>query len=236
METAVVIQGPTTYYKEIIPVYKNCSGVVWCTWMDEPADAIIAIEQSNIHLHLIDKPKHSGVVNINYQSKSTYEGLIKAKELFNAQMYIKIRSDFDISDVNLLSRRFADIGLPLNFLGWAKIKGGFFLDYIVAGNFDEMTTFWAYEDANVGEPFPEKFLTSRYYQVYDENIDIENLIKTNNIEFPLLNDIDIYWIKRQVNIKKFMYDMVLNYHGYKFNRIILFIKEKLSPIKKKFLK
>jgi hypothetical protein len=48
----IVIQGPTTYYKETIEKYKNISNVVWSTWEDEPVTNLNYIKE---HIPLILK-------------------------------------------------------------------------------------------------------------------------------------------------------------------------------------
>jgi hypothetical protein len=34
----IVIQGPTTYWDQIIEVYKDVPNVVWSTWDNEPIE------------------------------------------------------------------------------------------------------------------------------------------------------------------------------------------------------
>ena len=42
----IVIQGPTNYYKQIIPIYENIPNVVWSTWDGEPEENILFIKNA----------------------------------------------------------------------------------------------------------------------------------------------------------------------------------------------
>ena len=56
-KTGIAIQGPTTYYKEISEFYKAFDvPVVFTTWKNEPAENVLYIERSGIHVELIDIP------------------------------------------------------------------------------------------------------------------------------------------------------------------------------------
>lgn len=208
LNVSIIIQGPTSYYKEILDAYSNYSKVLWCTWKDEPSTNIKAIEKSGIVVHLIEKPNISGNSNINLQCKSTYEGLLKCNELFQTDYYIKIRSDFRISNISLLCQRFIKKKSDLNFLGWANIDGGFILDYIVFGDFENMKKFWKFEDiADQGNPCPEIFLMKRFF---GNEISISDLQRLSVKMSPSINNIDIQWLSRNKEIKSFLSFLLLN--------------------------
>lgn len=68
----IVIQGPTTYYKEVVAHYKNIPNVVWSTWNDESASHISYIQQAGIAMLLQTKTdiEHRHY-NVNLQCLST---------------------------------------------------------------------------------------------------------------------------------------------------------------------
>ena len=99
----IALQGPTTYYNEIINCYKDVPNIVWSTWDDEPADNLKAIEDSNIKLITNSKPPFPGYLNINFQNVSSTFG-IKYLIDKNVTEILKVRGDVLISDpVKLLS-------------------------------------------------------------------------------------------------------------------------------------
>lgn len=224
-DISIIIQGPTKYYKDIIGVYSNLDNVLWCTWEDEPSEVISFIREVGIIVYLISKPNNSGYWNVNFQCKSTYEGLLKSKELFNTKYYIKIRSDFQITNISSLCDRFILKNEEINFLGWANMLDGFFLDYIVFGDFINMTKYWEFNDQESnGYPCPEVFLMNRYFNM---NLNSNFITKEFNSKFPFLNDINIYWLSRGINLRDFSEDLYLNYDCF---NLYYYFKFKLKKI------
>ena len=225
-DVSIIIQGPTQYYKEIVEIYKNLDKVLWCTWEDEPLEVINSIRESGIVVYLISKPLNPGYWNVNLQCKSTYEGLLKCKELFDSKYYLKIRSDFKITNVGLLSERFIIKNNKINFLGWANMLEGFFLDYIVFGDYDNMQKFWNFkDDKNNGYPCPEIFLMKRFF---GNEICIDSLKNKSIPRLPLLNGINLYWVSRGINIRDFSTELELNYTE---KRWFYYIKFKMKSLK-----
>jgi len=206
---SIIIQGPTQYYKEIIDTYKCVDNVLWCTWDDEPLEVINSIKEAGICIHLISKPQYAGYWNINLQCKSTYEGMLKCKEIYNSKFYLKIRSDFKITNVNLLLKRFSIKNEKINFLGWANMLQGFFLDYIVFGDFESMKKYWnIQDDINNGHPCPEIFLMNNFF---GSECGLEGFKKEYIPKLPLLDGINFYWISRGINIRDFSPELEFNY-------------------------
>ncbi|WP_343707624.1 hypothetical protein [Flavobacterium sp.] len=225
LDVSIIIQGPVKYYKEVIDSYKGIKNVLWCTWEDEPEEEIRVIRESGIVVHLIQKPKYSGYWNVNFQCKSSYEGLLKSKELFDSNYYLKIRSDFKITNVPLLCKRFVLKREQINFLGWANMLEGFFLDYIVFGNYDSMSKYWKFIDnENNGNPCPEIFLMRRYL---GDNL-LSSEIKNNySTKLPLLDGIDFYWLSRGINIRDFSPELDFNY---KEKKVYYYLRFKIKSI------
>jgi hypothetical protein len=224
-DISIIIQGPTKYYKDIIGSYTELKNVLWCTWDDEPKNAIKAIEEAGIYLYLIKKPEKAGYWNVNFQCKSSYAGLLKCKELFNTKYYLKIRSDFSIINISQLCRSFISKNTELNFIGWANMFDGYLLDYIVFGDFYNMEKYWEFKDEeNNGHPCPEIFLMQRFFG----NNYLSKEIKKDYIpKLPLLDDIEFYWVSREINIRDFSSRLKLNYTK---KRVFYYLKFKLKTI------
>lgn len=206
---SVIIQGPTNYCREILPAYRDYPHVIWSTWEDEPKENLDLIRMSGITVNLVSKPINSGFWNINLQCKSTYEGLLTEKEVFNNQYCLKVRSDFYISNVELLCKRFIEAGQDLNFLGWANLEDGFVLDYIVFGRYENMTRFWGHIDCSEnGKPYPEMFLMRAYYQ--EEDV-LRNLKPFLIERLPILDGIAFFWHSRNIDLRLFSSKLYLRY-------------------------
>jgi hypothetical protein len=225
IDISIIIQGPTKYYKDIISTYTGIKNVLWCTWEDEPQKAIHAIKEVGIYVHLIKKPQKSGCRNVNFQCKSTYEGLLKCKELFDTSYYLKVRSDFNISNISLLCDRFIVKNEAINFIGWANMLDGFFLDYIVFGDYINMEKFWMFkDDENNGNPCPEIFLMQRFFG----NNYLSSEVKSNYIpKLPLLDDIRFFWVPKGINVRDFSSKLEFNYTE---NKFIHYLKFKFKGI------
>jgi hypothetical protein len=231
LDVSIIIQGPISYCQEVISSYAGVKNVLWCTWEDESKEGISIIENSGIYVHLIEKPRSSGYWNINFQCKSTYEGLLKSKELFNTTYYLKIRSDFKISDVALLTERFILKEENINFIGWANVLEGFFLDYIVFGTFENMRDYWKFNDNNNnGYPCPEIYLMKKFY---GDNCDLQRCKSEGCSKFPSLNGIRINWLSRDgINIRGYSPSLDFNcsderfYYYFKFKILEFKIKIK----------
>jgi hypothetical protein len=225
LDISILIQGPIKYYKEVINSYRGITNVLWCTWDDEPEEGIKAIQEAGIFVHLIQKPQYSGYWNVNFQCKSSYEGLLKSKELFDSKYYIKIRSDFKITNLSLLCQRFISKGEQINFLGWANMLEGFFLDYIVFGDYYNMCKYWEFiDDENNGYPCPEIFLMNRYF---GDNHLFNKENKKYMTKLPLLDTIEFYWFSRGINVRDFSPELHFNY---KQKKKYYYLKFKLKNI------
>lgn len=95
----IVMQGPIVYKNnftlETIKLYKktfcNCP-IILSTWDYEDNKVIEDIKKLGVTVIKNTLPEHKGLGNVNYQIKSTKEGLKKAKEL-GASYVIKTRTD-----------------------------------------------------------------------------------------------------------------------------------------------
>lgn len=101
-ELAIVIQGPIEmkddFTIETIKLYKKLfSGaiIICSTWNDTPEDVLKKIKELDCYLIVSEFFEENGFSNINYQIKTTYEGVKKAKEL-GAKYVLKNRADIRV--------------------------------------------------------------------------------------------------------------------------------------------
>ncbi len=113
----IVIQGPTNYYKQVIPCYKDISNVVWSTWVDEPKDNIDYIRDNGIEVILNEKPTIPSYLNVNFQAISTYNGVKYLKDKGVTEV-LKIRGDVQVNDLKILLNKLK--GKEMAFLAIAK--------------------------------------------------------------------------------------------------------------------
>lgn len=193
-----VIQGPTQYYKEMIDNYKGVKNLCWSTWKSEPEEALKAIEAAGIKVILNDGPKVPGVQNINYQCKSVMGALEEIGD--EKGKYLKIRSDFLVKDpqefITTVEKHL--IKNSVGILGYYRSRdfGTYILDYIFAGDYNSMTEFWCTDESSeMGGPFPEKFLTERFFKT-----EINHLLNKKHLFLDLKKTESIYWIKNKASV------------------------------------
>ena len=139
---ALVIQGPTTYCKEVSEYYKDYKQI-WSTWNSEPQENLDYLQSlPNVSLVTDDLPvlsskEKSGsghgpwcLERALYQWTSTLNGF-KLADQKGYNFCPKIRSDFLID---------LDAALPkcdpdaFNSLGWHKGSVGYLVDYVYLAN------------------------------------------------------------------------------------------------------
>lgn len=178
---AVVLQGPIVYEDDFTYRTLCYYSILWpkakiilSTWMSEKERAEFQrFYELPVEVVLSDPPAQKGVLNINYQVKSTYAGIVRAKEL-GCEYVIKTRTDFRlyaddcISYLYTLTEMFADEKNPhkrLAILPPYLDMAYYIPDYIISGSVKDMLQFW-----NEDEVFPdhtdglnpEMLLFSRY--------------------------------------------------------------------------
>lgn len=117
---------------------------------------------------------------------------------------VKIRSDMIIDNLdNFIKNVIKSLDEnDISFLGFHNHEGGYFLDYIVAGNIEAMKSFFKI-DKNVfcGKPFPEKWLQDRYYGKH-----IVNFNSREDYSFIEFNNFKIYSLKWNCFINDYYLD------------------------------
>ncbi|WP_421796971.1 hypothetical protein [Haliscomenobacter sp.] len=207
----IVIQGPTTYFAEILRNYVNYEYLVWSTWDDEPEQNIVQLEKSGINLVLNKKPVIAGYWNCNLQCISTLRGIEYLRNKFNVNKFIKVRSDFIVNPVQELITQIENslnynricsigymIGYPFTF------KSDFFMiDFILAGYYEDMVLLFSPKsELEIGLPFPEKWLEVNYFKEkrYIKK-NINKLIK--NYFFISSKKINYLNLKKNIDYKEY---------------------------------
>lgn len=220
-DIAIVIQGPSDNVKEQKISWGNFKdNIIFSTWVGYEDlynnDDIVIFNEY---------PKINGPMNINYQIKSTLEGLKKAKEL-GYKRALKIRSDM----IPTNSYDFLKILKPnfINFLCWHNHEvyqncPGYLVDYLMEGEIDDMITLWSINE--IFGVVPEIIITSNLINNFDSdklNFFIDDINEKNNL----------YWIKRNIYLDTYKIDIEDTHKKYSFSKTKDYInKDYLSLIK-----
>ena len=189
IKIAIIVQGASNYVTEVKNAWKDFKNdLIFSTWKGEES-------KYNIDDNVIynDSPIYSGPYNFNYQKKSTYEGLLKAKELGYTHA-LKIRSDYLPTNAKKFIK-LLELD-KLNFLMWAYTTylwlqyptfNGYLDDHFSFGPINQMIELW---DIPINFCFsPETILTWNYISKLSDTIDLNYIL-------PKLNaDNDLYYIK-----------------------------------------
>jgi len=198
-ECCVVFQGNFNehYHSSIIERYKNTKNVVFSSWKESEKALSVC---NNVVLDIL--PTVPGHSNINYQIKSTHNGIQWAKT--NGYKYVlKIRSDILIDIKQLISFLKDNC---VYFSAYHLWMGGYLCEHIVFSDIDYMECLW-----NIGpfqdNIFPERHITNRF-------LELDN--KPVNYIFPILyqNNISAYWTKRNFYLNEYINDNLFVYDRY----------------------
>jgi len=198
-ELCLIIQGPSINVDIIKEKYKdNNISIIFTTWEGEERKY-----DKNDIVVFNKMPQERGVQNVMMQQLSTYNGLIKAKEL-GFKNAIKIRSDAYFTDLHHFLKNDIDYN-KLNFL--------YFLDYHRINGPDKSSNYYKYfydfaQFSSVGNLL--KMWDFKYEKCsYSEQLTtkhIFNTFKNDDIAFIgnyLTKDSDIYWISRKLYLSTF---------------------------------
>jgi len=190
----LIIQGSSDYVNIIKEKYKDSNiQIIFSTWVGEES------KYNENDIVIFNKmPQERGVQNVMLQQLSTYNGLLKAKEL-GFKNAIKIREDTYFTELSLFLKNDIDYN-KLNFLfflDYHRIGGPdksnnnykYFCDYIQVSTVDNLLKMWdfKYDKCSYSEQ-----LTTKH---------IFNSFKKEEITFIgnyLTKDCDIYLISRKL--------------------------------------
>lgn len=188
----LIIQGPSNHVNTIKKIYKDVNiPIVFSTWEGEESKYDIN------DIVIFNKiPQERGIKNVMLQQLSTYNGLLKAREL-GFKRAIKIRSDTYFTNLPLFLKNNIDYN-KLNFLFWLdyyreddSIYYKYFCDYIQISNIDNLLKMWnfTYESCN----YAEQLITKHVFNIFNKE-------EITFIGQYLTKDCDVYWINRELNL------------------------------------
>ena len=154
----VVIQGPIRVDYKLIEKKWEGFDLIWSTWENENITSTHPIVFNN-------PPNKTRIKNLDYQQKSTLAGLLKAKELGYSKC-LKWRSDQYPTDSNELVSLFNKD--KINVMYWHNFQKGYYVDYFMYGEIDNMISIWDFE-INSNISYPEEIITN---QLYKNKIDV----------------------------------------------------------------
>lgn len=233
----LIIQGPTTYYKDITPWIKNIENLVWSTWVDEDTFALKKLEEEGIIVICDEKPINSGYWNTNYQCQSTLNGIRYFKER-HFEKVVKIRSDLRIDNYlefqlacekALENNKIFSLGYNYTFVN--KELKIYMLDFIIGGEINEMELFFSYNVSFYnGEPTPELWFIKNYFG--NENyIKLKLSILLKKGFFLDATNFNFQWLKYNYTIpkiqknKQMIYANQFSYINHHKNKIVNYIKK-----------
>tara|TARA_Y100000389_G_scaffold185856_1_gene205647 strand:+ start:952 stop:1584 length:633 start_codon:yes stop_codon:yes gene_type:complete len=195
----LIIQGPSDHVNIIKEKYKNMNiQIIFSTWIGEES------KYNENDIVIFNKiPIEKGIQNAMLQQLSTYNGLLKAKEM-GFENAIKIRGDAYFTDLSCFLKNEIDYN-KLNFLfflDYHRDNGRdktlenyrYFCDYIQISSVDNLLKMWNFKYERV---FYSEQLTTKH---------IFNTFKSDDIAFIgnyLTKDCDIYWISRKLCLSTF---------------------------------
>ncbi len=172
---AIILQGPIhreyNYTIETIKLYKKSYSnavIIVSTWDDIDKVDLDKIKDLNVEVVTSDKPKFTGIGNINFQIRSTKAGLEKAKEL-GCDYAIKTRTDQRYEKNNLIEFLFSlkdefKIGNDFEYLkqkeriivAQGTSKSNMFIPYFISdffyfGTVDDLIKLFDYDEMMVSE-------------------------------------------------------------------------------------
>lgn len=209
MDIPVVLQGPTTYYKEVSEYYKD-NFCVWSTWKSEPKENLDYLSNlKNVVLVTDNLPTYNEEENVGlteyeswtrqrskYQFTSTLNGFNYLKE--NGYDYgIKVRSDMLIDIPTLLNMTKKEC---FNSFGWHRGSVGYFIDYYFSANVDLIISLMN-RCLDIMHPTHSENLMT--YVLLEE-------LKYRNFNYTLSKNLYIYSLKHKYTTNLFFQEVYKN--------------------------
>lgn len=197
-KVGIVIQGPTEYYKKILDNIDMSFEYVWSTWSDEPINNLNEISKK-IKLVINNKPKFSGLRNINLQCISSEEG-IKA---LSKPWVIKMRSDLIwTGQKELINKVFNELINKHSFASFLNYKPSIqeMHDFIVFSSRENGLKIWSYRQTQADFNSPEKQIVCHLMKYFNTNYD--EMVKKMSFFNILMeeNIFDLYCLKYNVSL------------------------------------
>ena len=192
----LIIQGASNNVDIIKEKYKNTNiQIIFSTWEGEEN------KYNENDIVLFNKiPDEKGIQNIMLQQLSTYNGLIKAKEL-GFKNAIKIRSDMYFTDIDTYLKNNINYS-KINFLYFLNYyrNGGpdkksnfykYFCDYLQISNIDNLLKMWNFKYDHNNTFYAEQLITKHIFNTFN----IQDIAFIGNY---LTDNCDIFWISRKL--------------------------------------
>ena len=200
-DVCLIIQGPSDHVACIKEKYKDNITIIFTTWYGEES------KYNKNDIVVFNKmPQERGVQNVMLQQLSTYNGLLKAKEL-GFKNAIKIRSDAYFTDLSHFLENEIDYSKLnfLYFLNYHRINGHdnnsnhykYFCDYIQFSSVDNLLKMWNFKYDTCS--YPEQLITKHIFNTFEK----EEISFIGNY---LTNQCDIYWISRDLYLSTLIND------------------------------
>jgi len=193
-EICLIIQGASNNVDIIKEKYKNTNiKIIFSTWEGDES------KYNENDIVLFNKiPQEKGIQNVMLQQLSTYNGLIKVKEL-GFKKAIKIRSDSYFTNIDSFLKNKIDYN-KINFLyfldyyrtdGPDKISNiyNYFCDYIQISNIDNLLKLWDFKYKN--SSYAEQLITNHIFNTFNR----QEIAFLGNY---LTKNCDIFWISRKL--------------------------------------
>jgi hypothetical protein len=185
MKRAIVIQGPSTHVNELKRAWDGYD-LIWSTWSGEDSH----YQEDDIVVYS-PKPNETGFGNVNLQKVSTYNGVLKAKELGYDRVF-KWRSDMIPTNAEAL---LGSLSEDINILFYHHVmpdRSDYFVDYVMESETDTMINIWSF--TNIYPTHAEAIITEYINQQGK---------KVSLFGGKLNNDNDILWLKKNISIKDY---------------------------------
>ena len=174
----IVVQGPTSPLA--LSKIRECWDgyqLIFSTWVNDINTSLYTKDDIVIYN---EYPDSKGVMNLNYQKKTTIAGFELAKSM-GWDRAVKWRSDFWTNNADGLYNLFDKNSL--NLYAWVNHLEGYITDYFMEGEIDDVITLF---DIIPEGPYPEypltkQFVTSKLYT------------KTHFICDGISDTINIHW-------------------------------------------
>lgn len=181
MNCAIILQGPTDKLQDAL-AHLNPADVIISTWKDENF-----LFNSGSWIATDEKPSIAGPCNLNYQKRSTLNGLRLAQKLGYTHA-IKCRSDFQITNPEAIAFLSCEGGVK--FIGWHHHEvypncPGYLMDFVMGGPIEDLIKLWDFND-NYFCQVPEIILTKRV---------IDLGLKVGYYWDDLKEDNELIWLK-----------------------------------------
>ena len=168
-ETAIIIQGPIRVPFETLEREWEGFNIIWSTWVGEHINSVNPVIMGM-------PPKERGIMNLGLQVNSTMSGLHYAKSL-GYKYALKWRSDQVPNNTRQLMSLMDDS--KMNVFYWCNCDGGYYTDYFMYGNIDDMISVWNIKNVN-DYKFPELAITEQLNN-HPVNCIGDGITESNNV-------------------------------------------------------